>query len=302
MTHVHDHSAPAGTTSRAFALGVALNTAFVVVESVAGWMSGSLALLADAGHNLSDVATLLIAWGAAHFSQRSPTSRRTYGLGRLSVLAALINAVLLLVAVGAIALEALQRLQAGGTMPHGGTVMAVAALGILVNGATTLLFARGRHDDLNIMAAFQHMAADTLVSLGVVVSGAFILWTGRAWIDPAVSLVIAALIGWGSWSLLRSSVHLAVDGVPEHIDERAVAEYLRNIPGITDFHDLHIWPLSTTMVALTVHLVKPGAAIDDAFTHAIADELQHRFNIAHATIQLEQGNGPDCALKPTNVV
>ena len=302
MSHEHHPSAPSEATSRAFALGVALNTAFVGVEAVAGWMSGSLALLADAGHNLSDVATLLIAWGAAYLAQRPPTSRRTYGLGRLSILAALINAVLLLVAVGAIALEALQRLSSDSTVPHAGTVMAVAAVGMLVNGATTLLFARGRHGDLNIMAAFQHMAADTLVSLGVVVSGALILISGEAWIDPVVSIVIAALIGWSSWSLLRSSMHLAVDGVPEHVDEQAVEAYLRSIPGVMDCHDLHIWPLSTTRVALTVHLVKPDATIDDAMTHALADELEARFKIAHATIQFEHGNGPVCALKPANVV
>jgi cobalt-zinc-cadmium efflux system protein len=302
MSHEHQHSAPSEMPSRAFAIGVALNTAFVVIEAAVGWVSGSLALLADAGHNLSDVATLMIAWGAAYLSQRPPTSRRTYGWGRLSILAALINAVLLLVAVGAIALEALQRVQSGSAVPHGGTVMAVAAIGILVNGATTLLFARGRHGDLNIMAAFQHMAADTAVSVGVVVSGALILMSGKAWIDPAVSLMIAALIAWSSWSLLRSSMHLAVDGVPDQIDEQAVEAYLRSIPGVTDCHDLHIWPLSTTRVALTVHLVKQDATIDDILTQEIAEGLQSRFQIAHATIQFEHGNGPVCALKRANVV
>ena len=263
MSHEHHASAPFETTSRAFALGVALNTAFVGVEAVAGWMSGSSGrprrcrAQSERCCDITDCLGSRIPLAAT--THVSPNLRP----GRLSILAALINAVLLLVAVGAIALEAVQRISSDSTVPHAGTVMAVAAIGILVNGATTLLFARGRHGDLNIMAAFQHMAADTLVSLGVVVSGALILISGQAWIDPVVSLVIAALIGWSSWSLLRSSMHLAVDGVPELVDEQAVDAYLRSIPGVTDCHDLHIWPLSTTRVALTVHLVKPDATIDD---------------------------------------
>lgn len=180
--------------------------------------------------------------------------------------------------------------------------MAVAGVGILVNGVTTLLFIRGREHDLNVNAAFQHMAADTAVSIGVVLSGALILATGYAWIDPLVSLLIAALIGVGSWRLLRSSAHLAIDGIPDSIDEAAVTAYLASLPGVTDAHDIHIWPLSTTKFALTVHLVRPGATIDDTFTQRVADELRDKFGIAHATIQLEQGDGPSCPLKPPQVV
>lgn len=300
--HEHSHEPRTETASRAFAIGIGLNTAFVILEAIAGWTSGSLALLADAGHNLSDVAALVMAWGAAYLGARPPSARRTYGLGRLTVLAALANALLLLAAVGAIALEAVQRLGSGESATHGGTIILVAGLGILVNGATALLFLRDRHRDLNINAAFQHMAADTAVSLGVVLSGALILATGKAWIDPMVSLVIAGLIAWGSWRLLRSSAHLAVDGIPEAIDEVAVAAYLRGLPGVVDLHDMHIWPLSTTKVALTAHLIRPGAAIEDVFTQCVGEHLLQQFGIAHATIQLEQGDGPACPLKPAHIV
>lgn len=299
--HEHSLEPQTETASRAFAIGIGLNTAFVILEAIAGWTSGSLALLADAGHNLSDVAALVMAWGAAYLGARPPSARRTYGLGRLTVLAALANALLLLAAVGAIALEAVQRLGSGESA-DGYTVMVIAGLGILVNGATALLFLRDRDRDLNIRAAFQHMAADTAVSLGVVLSGALILATGKAWIDPMVSLVIAGLIAWGSWRLLRSSAHLAVDGIPEAIDEVAVAAYLRGLPGVVDLHDMHIWPLSTTKVALTAHLVRPGAVIDDSFTQSVGEHLLQQFGIAHATIQLEQGDGPACPLKSAHIV
>lgn len=297
----HHHDAPE-IGSRAFAIGIVLNTLFVVVEASAGLWSGSLALLADAGHNLSDVAALGIAWGAAYLGQRPPSARRTYGLSRLTVLAAFANAVLLLIAVGAIAIEAFQELSAGSGSVRGGTVMAVAGLGILVNGATTLLFVRDRHRDLNIEAAFQHMAADTAVSLGVVISGAIILLTGKMWIDPLVSLGVAALIAWGSWRLLRASMNLAVDGVPDAVDHAAVRAFLTGAPGVSEIHDLHIWPLSTTKVALTVHLVRPGAALDDAFLGSLTHDLEHRFGISHATIQIEAGGSHACPLKPDHIV
>jgi cobalt-zinc-cadmium efflux system protein len=298
----HRHISPRPTASRAFGLGIGLNLLFIVVEATAGWLSGSLVLLADAGHNLSDVAALAMAWGAAYLGSRPPSARRTYGLGRLTVLAALANAILLLVAVGAIALEAIERLQGGYSAAEGSVVMTVAGAGILINGATALLFLRDRHKDLNINTAFQHMAADTAVSFGVVLSGALILATGYTSIDAVVSLLIAVMIGWSSWRILRSSLHLAVDGVPDDIDEAEVLAYLRGLPGVVDVHDMHIWPLSTTVVALTVHLVRPGAPVSDDFTNATADYLLKHFGIAHATIQIEEGSGPACRLKPAQVV
>jgi cobalt-zinc-cadmium efflux system protein len=291
MGHSHDHYPV--DYSRAFAIGVALNVAFVVVEAVAGLMIGSLALLADAGHNLSDVLGLLLAWGAAALSKRRPTPQRTYGLRRSSILAAVLNAVLLLVAVGGIAWEAVRRLFAT-EPPPGPAVIWVAAAGVAVNTVTALLFRRGREADVNIRGAYLHMAADAGVSAGVVAAGVVMQWTGWGWLDPAVSLLIAGVILAGTWGLLRESFDLAVDAVPRGIDAAAVRHYLAGLPGVTDVHDLHVWALSTTETALTVHLVMPGHSAGDDLLARVSREVHDRFGIEHATVQIEDGGGAGC--------
>ena len=303
--HGHHHHGPPPSFEGAFALGSALNAAFVVAEIVFGLAAHSVALLADAAHNLGDVLALLLAWGAAWLGRRRPTRERTYGYGRSSILASLANAVVLLVSVGAIAVEAVQRLANGVVAGDvgGRTVMLVAAAGILVNGITAWLFARERGGDLNVRGAFQHMAADAAVSAGVVVSGLVILLTGWAWLDPAVSLVIAAVILVSTWGLLRDSVNLALDKVPDGVDATAVRSYLAGLPGVTEIHDLHIWGLSTTETALTAHLVRPGAGTDDALLCRACEELRERFGIGHATLQVEDGDpAQPCALAPESVV
>ncbi|HYE57369.1 MAG TPA: cation diffusion facilitator family transporter, partial [Rhodothermales bacterium] len=274
-------------------LGVGLNVAFVVAEVVVGLRAGSLALLSDAGHNLSDVLGLLLAWGAATLAQRRPTPRRTYGWRRSSILAALLNAVLLLVAMGALAWEAIERFQA--PAPVGGlSIVVVAAVGIVINGVTAWFFARGRHADLNVRGAYLHMVADAAVSAGVVVSGLVILGTGWAWVDPAVSLVVALVVVVGTWGLLRGALDLALDAVPEGVDVAAVESYLRALPGVTALHDLHVWALSTSETALTAHLVKPDPAGDDALLSEAAHALHHRFGIAHTTLQWERAPVKTC--------
>jgi cobalt-zinc-cadmium efflux system protein len=285
--HHHDyHQAP--NHSRAFALGVGLNLSFVAVEFGFGLWSHSIALLADAGHNLSDVLGLLLAWGAAYASTVGPNERRTYGLRRTSILAALVNALVLLLVTGGITWEAVQRFS--NPAPVMGTaVMAVAAVGVVINGITASLFFAGRHRDLNLRGAFLHMAADAAVSLGVVVSGALVQWQGWTWADPVASLAIVAAILYSTWGLLLESINLSLDAVPKNIDPVRVREYLQGLPGITDVHDLHIWGMSTTETALTVHLVKPDGQIDDAFLAEVEHTLHDRFGIMHATIQLEQG-------------
>lgn len=286
----------------AFAVGTGLNLAFVLAEGVYGFLSHSMALLADAGHNLSDVVTLALAWSASAFGRRLPTARYTYGLRSSSILAALFNAALLLIAIGAIGLEAARRLIDPAPVASG-TVMAVAAVGIVVNGATALFFLRGAHGDLNVRSAFLHMVADTLVSIGVVAAGGAMLATGWFWLDPAASLVIVAVIAIATWDLLRQSLRLALDAVPQGIDPEAVRAYLASLPGVADLHDLHIWPMSTTETALTCHLVMPaGHPGDDALAQA-ADALAHRFGIGHATLQVEIGDPRHaCALAPDHVV
>ncbi|MGE5608055.1 MAG: cation diffusion facilitator family transporter, partial [Bacillota bacterium] len=279
----------------AFALGTALNVAFIIVEVFFGPLSDSIALLADAGHNLSDVLGLLLAWGAFWLSQTKPTARRTYGLRRSSILAALANAIILLLAVGAIAWEAIQRF-AHPAPVAGLTVMLVAGIGILVNGGTALLFMAGRKHDVNIEGAFLHMAADAAVSLGVLVAGGIIAKSGWLWLDPTVSLVIVAAITIGTWDLLCKSLNLAMDAVPRGIDPAAVREYLASVPGVTEVHDLHIWGMSTTETALTVHLIKPDAPASDSLLAHAAEELHRRFRIGHATIQVEHGDGHPCKL------
>ena len=294
-SHGNDHArgvAPANF-DRAFAIGVVLNSAFVLVEAGFGLWSGSMALLADAGHNLSDVLSLLIAWGASWMAQKPPSARFTYGYKSSSILAALANAGLLLVAVGAILFETVDRLFSPAAV-EGWTMIAVAGVGIVVNTATALLFARGRKHDINIRGAFLHMAADALVSLGVVIAGVLIVMTGALWIDPATSLVIVVVIGWGAWGLLKDSVKMGLLAVPEKIDEAAVRSYLGELPGVAAAHDLHIWPMSTTETALTVHLVMPAGHPGDAFLHDLAHELEHRFGIEHATVQVETGIDEHC--------
>jgi cobalt-zinc-cadmium efflux system protein len=302
--HHHHHAPPAGFDG-AFAIGSALNAGFVVAEVVFGLTAHSVALLADAAHNLGDVLGLLLAWWAAWLGRCHPTRSHTYGFGRSSILASLTNAVVLLVGVGGITVEAVHRLIDGVPAGEvdGKTVMIVAAVGILVNGVTALLFARGRKGDLNVKGAFLHMAADAAVSAGVVVSGLVILLTGWAWLDPVVSLLISALILFSTWSLLRDSLNLALDMVPEGVDAGKVLAYLAALPGVTEVHDLHVWPLSTTETALTVHLVRPQAGTHDAFTHRASEELRERFAIGHATLQIEDGDpARACQLAPANVV
>lgn len=287
--HVHDH-APA-SFGRAFAIGIALNLGFVIVEAGYGFAANSVALLADAGHNLSDVLGLAVAWAGATLAARPPSKRFTYGLRGSSILAALLNALLLMVALGAIVLEAVQRFGEPASVP-GPTVAIVAGVGIAVNGVTAWLFASGRKGDINIRGAFLHMAADALVSAGVVVAGLVIWRTGIGWIDPVVSLVIAALIFWQTWGLLRESVEMSLGAVPRGIDFDAVAAALGGLPGVARVHDLHIWPMSTTEPVLTAHLVMPGGAPGDALLGEARAMLHDRFGIGHATLQVEAGG--DC--------
>ncbi|HWQ12809.1 MAG TPA: cation diffusion facilitator family transporter [Roseiflexaceae bacterium] len=294
MAHIHDHHSHHGhhhhhhgeAAGRAFAIGVLLNIAFVAAEAAAGYLSGSLALIADAGHNLSDVLGLLLAWGAALLARRRPSGRHTYGMRRATILAALANAVTLLVVVGGIAWEALRRF--GEPQPVAGAlVIGTAAAGILVNGATALLFLAGRTRDLNVRGAFLHMAADAGVSLGVVVSGLAMLLTGWAWLDPAVSLAVAGVILVGSWGLLRESVDLALDAVPQGVDASRIRAYLGGLPDVRGVHDLHVWALSTTETALTAHLVVAAGHSGDGLLHQIRSDLHDRFGVEHATLQVE---------------
>lgn len=294
----HVHAMPA--TLRAFAIGASLNFGFVIVEAIFGLFAGSLALLADAGHNLSDVLGLLLAWGAAWLSRRAPTHKRTFGYGRSSILAALSNAIILLVGTGGIIVEAIARLSDPEPVSTG-IVMVVALVGVGVNVGTALLFMADRKRDLNVRGAFVHMVADAAVSLGVVVAAAVIAFTGWLWLDPAVSLAIAAAIVFGTWGLLRDSVNLAMDTVPAHIDRAAVEAYLAGRPGVSEVHDLHIWGLSTTEVALTAHLVRPGVGLDDAFLSETIAGLKAEFSIGHPVLQVEEGKMA-CAFAPADVV
>lgn len=293
--HGHDHSDHFDTHNRSFAIAVILNTLFVVIEAVYGVLSGSLALIADAGHNLSDVMGLIMAWVASWLASKAATYSKTYGLKKTTILAALFNALILIAAVGGITWEAIQRLTDPADVA-GLTVVVVAGIGVLINGATMMLFLKGQKGDINIRGAFLHMAADTAVSVGVVISGTILMFTSLTWIDPVVSLIIAAVIFLGTWQLLKDSVKLAVDAVPKGIDPSAIHERLENLPGVQAAHHLHIWALSTTENALTVHLVKPDPEGDDKLINDVSAMLSEQFNIQHTTIQWERDNS-QC---PTN--
>jgi len=304
--HGHDHAQPSGhghapaRFGRAFALGVALNLGYVIVEAIFGVLGNSVALLADAGHNVSDVLALAVAWLASELVKRAPTARFTYGLRGSSILAALFNAVFLLVIVGAISWEAIQRL--GAPEPVAGrTVIVVAALGILVNGATAWMFAGGG-GDVNLRGVFLHMASDAIVGAGVVVAGFVILLTGWRWLDPAASLIINAVIVWATWGVLREALGMSMAAAPSRIDPAQVRAFLATRPGVASVHDLHIWPISTREVALTCHLVMPGGHPGDAFLHRLAAELADQFQIGHSTAQIEIDPAAACALASDEVV
>lgn len=294
--HGHGHSHAPASFGRAFAIGIALNLGFVVVEGTYGIISGSMALVADAGHNLSDVLGLVIAWGATILTARPPSARFTYGFKSSSILAALVNASLLFIALGAIMVETIRRLIDPPPV-DGGPVMIVAGIGIVINTITALLFMRGRAHDINIRGAYLHMAADAAVSAGVVVAGLLITVTGARWIDPVTSLVIVGVIAIGTWSLLKDSLRMGLHAVPSGINERKVRTFLHDQPGVTGVHDLHIWPMSTTETALTAHIVIPAGHPGDHFLHELAHELEHEFGIGHATVQIETAPEPACHLE-----
>jgi cobalt-zinc-cadmium efflux system protein len=300
--HNHEHNHAPANFDRAFAVGVVLNFGFVVVEAIFGTLANSLALVADAGHNLSDVLGLLLAWGASVLARRLPTQRRTYGLRRSSILASLLNALVLLIAVGGIAWEAILRFSHPESVASE-IVITVAAVGIVINGFTAWLFMSGQKHDINIRGAYLHMAADAAVSLGVVLAAIVMRYTGWLWLDPVVSLVIVLVIIVGTWGLLRESLNLALDAVPERVHPAEVEAFLAGLPGVEAVHDLHIWGMSTTEIALTVHLVKPDATIDDALLSHINEQLHHRFGIDHTTVQFELGDAAHpCRQAPMEVI
>lgn len=287
--HHHNHAHSPAAFNRAFALGIGLNIAFVIIEAFYGWRAGSLALLADAGHNLSDVAGLLLAWGAAFAGRIHPDARHTYGWQRASILAAFANAILLLVAMGSLLWEAAHRLYTPAPT-EGFTIIVVSGIGVVINSLTAALFMAGSKHDLNIRSAFLHMAADALVSFGVMAAGVLYLWQGWVWLDPATSIVIALIIIAGTWGLFRQSLHLLFDGVPEGINLTAVDTWLRHQPGVTGVHDLHVWAMSTTGIALTAHLVMPAGHPGDAFFEHVAHALRDEFGITHPTLQIERAD------------
>ena len=295
-SHSHDHGhahahAPADF-GRAFAIGISLNLAFVAIETVFGFLANSMSLLADAGHNLSDVLGLVVAWAGATMARRAPSPRFTHGLKKAPILAALANSLFLLVAVGAIGAEAVRRLFHP-SPTEGGMVMVVAAIGIVINGATALLFVRGREHDINIRGAYLHMMADAGVSAAVVFAGLVILWTGQQWVDPVMSLAVAVVILWGSVGLLKESVWMSLAGVPSGIDVDQVELALGELDGVETVHDLHVWPLSTTETALTAHLVAPHVASTDVLLGEARAMLHDRFRIEHCTLQIERAHLED---------
>jgi cobalt-zinc-cadmium efflux system protein len=284
---VHTHTHTQANYNKAFIIGITLNVIYILVEVFYGLMINSMALLADAGHNFSDVLGLLLAWGATYLAKTATTEKRTYGFRKSTILAAFFNAIILMIAVGAITFEAIRKLIEPEPV-HGTTMMIVAGFGVVINAITAFLFMRGRHRDLNIKGAFLHMATDAAVSLGVVIAGFIIYSTGWLWVDPAVSLAIVLVITIGTWGLLRDSFHLSMDAVPKGIDLKEVGNYLKGTNGVTEVHDLHIWAMSTTEIALTAHLVIPGETKDDYFLKKICGELHNRFGIEHSTVQIEK--------------
>ena len=304
--HDHHHGTPGHVHAptdfgKAFVIGIVLNTALVAAEGIYGYLGNSTALMADAGHNLGDVLGLVVAWGASIAAKRAPGGRFTYGLRRTSILAALANAIFLLVATGAIGLEAFERLRSPEPVA-GVTVMIVATIGILINGATAMLFASGRKGDINIQGAFLHMAGDAAVSAGVAISAALIILTGWLWLDPVTSLVICVVILWSTWGLLRASIDLSLDAVPAGTDIEAVRKFLLERPGVAKVHDLHIWPISTTETAMTCHIVMPGGHPGDEFLMESARFLRTSFKIGHSTLQIEVDENNACTLAPDSVV
>lgn len=300
--HSHSHQHGAGNYNRAFLISVVLNSGFVVIEVVYGILANSLSLLADAGHNFSDVLGLLLVWGASVLSRRRPTARHTYGLRRSSILAALVNASALLLVSGGIAWEAVQRLRSPDPV-IGSTIIVVALVGILINTVSALMFVSGQKNDLNIRGAFLHLAADALVSLGVVLAGVAIALTGWVWVDPVVSLIVTAVIVMGTWRLFRDSFNLMLDAVPENVDPVVVRNYLAERLGVNEVHDLHIWAMSTTETALTAHLVMLEGYPGDGFLAKLCQDLRENFGIAHATVQIETGDPQHpCLLAPDHVL
>jgi len=301
QTHEHRHRFAPARLNFVFAFGVGLNVAIVALQAGYGLVAHSTALLADAGHNLGDVLSLLVAWGAASLAKLPPTERFTYGLRSTSIMAAVFNALFLLVVMGGIAWEAIRRFSEPVAV-HGNIVMAVAGIAIVINGISAWLFAPGRHGDINIRGAFLHMLSDALVSLGVVVAGGLIVLTGWSWIDPVATLVVVGVIVFGTWDLLKDSFQMALAAVPEGIDPGRVRLYLSELPGVRRVHDLHIWPLSTTQTALTCHLVMPDGHPGDHFTSRIAENLHAQFNIEHSTLQIEISEEADCRLASDEVI
>lgn len=295
MKHSHRHPSPSHYTF-AFGVGAALNLAFVIIEAIFGFLSNSLALIADAGHNLGDVLALLLAWGATYLAQRKPTRMKTYGLRRGTILAALISGFILLMTMAVIAWEAIGRFALPEPV-NSKTIIIVAAIGVVINTVTALLFITSKNKDLNIKAAFINMAADAAVSLGVVIIGILIMLTGIYWLDPAISLLIVLVVLISTWSLLHDSFNLAMDGVPKDIDPDVVKKFILEQKGVSEIHDLHIWALSTTQVALTAHIVRDINYIDDQFLHKLSNDLNQKFDIVHSTIQIETEKNSDACLQ-----
>lgn len=289
MTHTHTHSPTMHNHNKAFAFGILLNVIYIVIEALYGILINSMALIADAGHNLSDVLGLLLAWGAAYLAKSYPTKERTYGLRKSTILSALFNSILLFIAVGAILIESIRKFISPQPV-EGNTMMIVAGIGVIINGITAFLFIKGKDRDINIKGAYLHMAADAAVSLGVVAAGFIILLTGWNWLDPVMSFIIVVVITIGTWGLLKESFHLSMDAVPKHIELEEVKKYLLSLPGVTEVHDLHIWGMSTTESALTAHIVKPSAYLDDVFIADTCKVLHEKFGIEHTTIQIEKNN------------
>jgi cobalt-zinc-cadmium efflux system protein len=291
MSHTHSHHHhEINNTNRSFAIGIALNVIFVIIEAGYGLAADSLALIADAGHNLSDVMSLMLAWGASYLATKNPTRKRTYGLRKVTIMASLVSSVLLLVALGGIAWESIERLFSPKPV-DGVIIIIVAAIGVVINTATALLFVKGQKHDLNLRAAYLHMAADAAISFGVVVAGVAIMITGWVWLDPVISLFIVVVILISTWNLLRDSIDLSIDAVPQEINVLDIQNYLKNLKNVSEIHDLHVWALSTTETALTVHLVTSNECIDNRFLQEIEAYLHHHFNITHTTIQLENNDG-----------